>query len=105
MYEIRFRTATGDVHAVEATPGQTVMEIAVQEGIPGILAECGGAATCATCHVYVDDGFAERVGPPGDLEDDMLDEVDERRSTSRLACQIDFSESLDGLLVEVAGQS
>lgn len=103
MSTIQFLTPAGDSVVLDAQPGNSVMEIAVQEGVSGIVAECGGAAACATCHVYVDPDFADRVGPPGELEDDMLDEaLAERRASSRLACQIEFADCLDGLRVEIA---
>lgn len=77
------------------------MATAVKNGVPGIVGECGGNLSCATCHVYVDEDFLTRVGPPGDLEDDMLDlGVADRRATSRLSCQIKVAEALEGLIVE-----
>jgi 2Fe-2S ferredoxin len=77
------------------------MVAAVRNGIPGIIGECGGNISCATCHVYVDEDFVPLVGPPGDFEDDMLDlAVSERRTTSRLSCQISLTDALDGLVVE-----
>lgn len=103
MPTIHFLTPDGETYDLEARAGSSVMEVAVQEGVPGIVAECGGAAACATCHVYVDTRFVELVGPPGDLEDDMLDgTMAERKHVSRLACQIEVEEKLDGLWVEIA---
>ncbi|MFE5708429.1 (2Fe-2S)-binding protein [Rhodococcus sp. ACS1] len=103
MSTIQFVTPQGEAHTLEAEPGTSVMEIAVQDGVPGIVAECGGAGACATCHIYIDPEYADRVGPPGDLEDDMLDgTMAERRNTSRLACQIEFHHGLDGLRIEIA---
>jgi 2Fe-2S ferredoxin len=78
------------------------MTAAVRNGIPGIVGECGGNASCATCHVWVRPEFKERVGEPGDMEDDLLDlGVGERRETSRLGCQIEVTDELDGLVVDV----
>jgi 2Fe-2S ferredoxin len=105
MSTIQFLTPDGHTYVLEGRCGSSVMEIAVQEGVPGIIAECGGAAACATCHVYVEPSFVERVGPPGDLEDDMLDgTTSERRSSSRLACQIEFHDGLDGMTIEIASE-
>ncbi len=95
-------TAAGREWAVDAAAGDTVMSAAVRNGVPGIIAECGGNCSCATCHVYVGEGFAGLVGPPGDMEEDLLDlAVSERRPTSRLACQIPLTDALDGLVVEI----
>ncbi len=100
---VNFATAGMAAVGVPATVGSSVMEIAIQNDVPGIVAECGGAGACATCHVYVAPAYAELVGPPGDLEDDMLDgTMSPRRPTSRLACQIQFAPDLDGLEVEIA---
>ncbi|AWM23990.1 2Fe-2S ferredoxin [Sinorhizobium fredii] len=77
------------------------MENAVRNSVPGIEAECGGACACATCHVYVDDDWMDRVGPPNDIEKDMLDFAYDVRENSRLACQIRLSEAIDGLSVKV----
>ena len=100
---VHFLAADGARFDVGATPGSSVMEIAVQNDVPGIIAECGGAGACATCHVYVAQAYADLVGAPGDLEDDMLDgTLSARRETSRLACQIPFTTDLDGLEVEIA---
>ncbi len=73
----------------------------MRNSIPGIDAECGGACACATCHVYVDDAWSERVGGPEPMEEDMLDFAFDVRPTSRLSCQIKMSDDLDGLVVHV----
>lgn len=79
--------------------GRSVMEIARSNGVPGIDADCGGVCACATCHVYVDAAFLEKLPPMTDCEEPMLEFVDDRRTNSRLACQIEFNELLDGLRV------
>lgn len=99
MVKIIFRDHTGHSQEVEAEPGSTVMEAAIRNGIPGILAECGGACACATCHVYVDEAFMPLVGDPEPMEEDMLDFAFDVRPTSRLSCQIRVRENLDGLIV------
>ena len=82
------------------------MAAAVRNGIPGIIGECGGNCSCATCHVYVDDDFSASVGGAGDMEDDLLDlgVAADRRDTSRLSCQIPVTEDLDGLTVHVPAE-
>lgn len=85
----------------DANAGVTVMEAAIRSQIPGIDAECGGACACATCHVYVDDAWAERVGPPSEMEEDMLDFAYDVRPTSRLSCQMKLRDAWDGLVVHV----
>jgi len=99
MVKIIFRDHTGHNREAEAEPGSTVMEAAIRNGIPGILAECGGACACATCHVYVEEAFMSEVGEPEPMEEDMLDFAFDVRPTSRLSCQIRVRESLDGLIV------
>jgi 2Fe-2S ferredoxin len=92
----------GDERSVDATAGESVMAAAVKNGVPGIIGECGGNASCATCHVWVEDEFLPLVGTPGDTEEDLLDlGVADRREGSRLSCQIAMTEELDGLTVVV----
>ena len=91
----------GTRHELEAAPGSTVMENAIRNSINGILAECGGACACATCHVYVDEAFADKAGKPDPMEEDMLDFAYDVRPTSRLSCQIKMNDALDGLIVHV----
>lgn len=102
MPKVIYRYADGSERIVEAGPGLSVMEAAARNGVPGIVAECGGHCSCATCHVYVDDGYRDAVGPPGELEEDLLEfGVSERRAGSRLSCQIELDDGLDGLTVEI----
>ncbi|MET7398233.1 2Fe-2S iron-sulfur cluster-binding protein [Dactylosporangium sp. NPDC005572] len=102
MPKVTFVALDGSRRTIDATAGDSVMATAVRNGVPGIIGECGGNVSCATCHVYVDDDFASRVGPPGDMEDDMLDlAVSDRRATSRLSCQIKMTDAVDGLTVEI----
>ncbi len=104
MATITFVEADGTRHEVEAENGSTVMEAALGAGIAGIAAECGGAATCATCHVYLEDGWREKAGPPTMMEEDMLDFAFEVGPNSRLSCQITVSDEFDGLVVRVPSQ-
>jgi ferredoxin, 2Fe-2S len=102
LSKVIYTGADGREWSVDAAAGDTVMSAAVRNGVPGIVAECGGNCSCATCHVYVGEPFAALVGPPGDMEEDLLDlAVAERRATSRLACQIPLTDALDGLVVEI----
>ena len=83
--------------------GATLMETARAAGVAGILAECGGACSCATCHVYISEEWLQRVGMPNSVEADMLDMVDDiRMPNSRLSCQVALTQELDGLAVTVA---
>lgn len=91
----------GVEHRVEGVEGWRVMEIIREHGLP-IKAECGGACACATCHVYVDAAWVERIAPKRDEEEDMLDEAMDVRENSRLSCQIIMSEELNGLKVFLA---
>ena len=104
MPKVTYIEPDGTVREVSAPKGISAMEAAIDNGVEGIVAECGGAASCATCHVYVDPGWAEKVPPPDSQEDGMLDCVLDRRPTSRLSCQIVLTDDLDGLVVQVADQ-
>jgi 2Fe-2S ferredoxin len=99
MPKITFIDHDGTEHTVEAELGSTVMETALKNDIGGIVAECGGACTCATCLVHVDAKWFPLVGPPSAEEEDMLDFAFEVKETSRLSCQIKVTEELDGLIV------
>jgi len=86
----------GQEHELEGLDGWRAMEVIRDWGL-NIKAECGGAASCATCHVYVDDAWLDRLAAPGDDEEDLLYTARDRRPNSRLSCQILLSEDLDGL--------
>lgn len=101
MAKIHFVDHSGETRTIEVENGATVMEAAIRNAIPGIEAECGGACACATCHVYVDDAWAEAVGAPSAMEEDMLDFAHDVRPTSRLSCQIKMTDALEGLVVQV----
>ena len=101
MPKITYISSEGETFEVEAEVGSTVMENGVRNLVPGIEAECGGACACATCHVYVDEAFADVVGGPSPMEEDMLDFAYDVRPTSRLSCQIKVTDELDGLVVRV----
>ena len=101
MTKIVYVEPDGERIETEGENGATVMETAILNGVPGIVAECGGACSCATCHVYVDEAWADIVGGPSAMEEDMLDFAYDVRPTSRLSCQIKVRDALDGLLVRV----
>ncbi len=87
----------------QADTGEKLRDIACENNVPGILGECGGHASCGTCHVVVDDTWIDRTGrtEPDSLEDGLLDMYDTRQPNSRLSCQIILSEDLDGLVVRI----
>ena len=94
----------GEILELEAVPGWRVMEIIRDYGLP-IKAECGGACACATCHVYVDEAWSEKLPKKREDEEEMLDEAFNLQDNSRLSCQIIMDEELDGLHVTLADYS
>lgn len=101
MPKITFVEHDGTEHVVDAGTGGSVMQAAIDNLVPGIDADCGGECACATCHVMIADEWNETVGAPGEREDEMLDLTPERESNSRLSCQIEIREELDGLVVKM----
>src|SRR6185437_10315537 len=101
MTKITYVEPDGERIEAEGENGSTVMETAILNGVPGIVAECGGACSCATCHVYVDAAWTDVVGGPSPMEEDMLDFAFEVKETSRLSCQIKVRDEIDGLGVHV----
>lgn len=102
MVQITFVQPDGNRTIVEADEGASVMETAVNNGVDGIFAECGGAMMCATCHCYVDEAWAGKTGGRVDGEEDMLEcAAAGLRETSRLSCQLKVSGDLDGLVVHL----
>lgn len=101
MPKITYIEFNGTPHEVDVPPGLSVMEGAIDNNVPGIEAECGGACSCATCHVYVDPAWVETTGSAGHLEKDMLECAMDLRDNSRLSCQIEVSDDLDGLIVKM----
>ena len=99
MVQINFIDFTGQTRTVSAEEGSTVMETAQRENVPGIEAECGGACACATCHVYVDDAWLDKIPAAQPMEEDMLDFAFDVRPNSRLSCQIRVTPDIDGLVV------
>ena len=101
MAKITYIEHDGTEHAIDVKPGLSVMEGAVKNNIPGIDADCGGACACATCHVYVDDAWADKTGKASVMEESMLDFANDLQPTSRLSCQIIVSDALDGLIIRM----
>ncbi|WP_419816004.1 2Fe-2S iron-sulfur cluster-binding protein [Glacieibacterium sp.] len=99
MPKVTFIAADGGVRTVDAPVGHSVMEAAIDNGVPGIDGDCGGNCACATCHVHVDAAWLAFTGSRSDMEESMLDFAEGLAPDSRLACQIDLSDALDGLIV------
>ena len=102
MPKLTVITRAGDEKTVEAETGISVMENIPDAGFDELLALCGGSCSCATCHVHVDEDWMDAVGPPNDDEDDLLESSDHKQPNSRLSCQIEMSDDLDGLKVQIA---
>jgi 2Fe-2S ferredoxin len=97
-----FQSPDGTQRKVLAQSGSSLMQAATAHGVAGIVAECGGNAACATCHVYIDPNQTDLVGPPNDVEEEMLDfTAADRRPNSRLSCQIQISDAMEGLIAEL----
>lgn len=101
MVKITYIEHDGTGHTVEVGLGLSVMEGAIGNGIPGIDADCGGGCACATCHVYVDPGWEEKIAVPTLKESDMLEFAEAVSRNSRLSCQIPVTPELDGLVVRL----
>ena len=101
MARITYIEFDGTPHEVDVPPGLSVMEGAIDNNIPGIEAECGGMCSCATCHVYVDPAWKDATGSPNGIEKDMLESALDLEETSRLSCQIEVKDELDGLIVRM----
>ena len=91
----------GGQFEADVPSGNTVMEGAVNNGIDGILAECGGALSCATCHVYVDEAWVDKMKPADEMEQDMLEVVSGPKENSRLSCQLHITDEMEGLIVHL----
>jgi len=102
MPKITVISRDGEARDVEAENDLTLMEVIRDNGFDELLALCGGCCSCATCHVHVDPAFAEKVGKMGEDEDDLLESTEHRNETSRLSCQIEVSDALEGLIVTIA---
>ena len=101
MPKITYIEHDGKSHTLEVANGLSVMEGAVQNDIPGIDADCGGSCACATCHVYVDEKWFNKLSKKDSAEEDMLDMAIEPNKFSRLGCQITVNDDLDGMVVKM----
>ena len=99
MPKITYNDFQGNSKTIEVDNGLSVMEGAIQKDIPGIDADCGGSMACATCHVYVEDKWFDKIPKAEDAENDMIDMAFEPKKNSRLSCQIIVTDDLDGLEV------
>ena len=102
MPKLTVVTREGDEREIEGEAGLSVMEVIRDAGIDELLALCGGCCSCATCHIKIDPAFADKLPPMSEDENDLLDSSDHRDATSRLSCQVPFSEALEGVRIEIA---
>lgn len=103
MPKVTYIEHDGTTHEIDVPVGENVMRGALYNGVDGIVGECGGALSCATCHCYVDDAWADKVGGPAcETEEELLEQAAaEVTPTSRLSCQIEMTDALDGLVVRL----
>ncbi|SMX67677.1 ferredoxin, 2Fe-2S [Brevibacterium sp. 239c] len=96
MPTVHFTDSEGTTRDIDANPGDSVMETAVRNGVPGIVAECGGSLSCATCHVFVDENQLDELDPMSEMEDEMLyGTTEDREDNSRLSCQLKVTDATD----------
>lgn len=101
MTNIIFETADGSMQTVDAVDGTTIMQTAVDNGIEAIVAECGGACSCATCHCYIEESFLTKLSATGEIEQALIDYAVNPQPNSRLSCQILVSPDLEGMIVRL----
>jgi 2Fe-2S ferredoxin len=101
MSKIKFIEFNGNEHSVEGIIGESLMEIALSNDVPGIEADCGGSCACGTCHVYIENDWLDKLEEKTDMENSMLEFTDNVNENSRLSCQIEFKDNLDGLEVRL----
>ncbi len=102
MPRVIFHGSDSERHELDVPVGQTLMEAAIDHGVAGIIGECGGACSCATCHTYINGDWLNKLPAICEMEDGILDAVRDRHANSRLACQIELTTELDGLEVQAA---
>jgi 2Fe-2S ferredoxin len=101
MVKITYIENNGTAHMIDARPGLSLMENAVKNCVPGIVGECGGSAACGTCRIYVDAEWLAKMNEPGTKELPVIEFVGDRNPGVRLSCQIEVTETLDGLRVRM----
>lgn len=99
MPTITFINHLGQSHEVCAISGYSLMETAVDNGVAGVVADCGGACSCATCHVYIDPGWVAQLPDPDASEQELLEFAIDLKDNSRLSCQVEITEEMDGMVV------
>ncbi len=99
MPKITYIDHAGSERTVDGVVGDTLMETAISNDLPGIEADCGGACACATCHIYISQEWTDSIAKAQELEKEMLSVAEEVRDTSRLSCQITITQDMDGLIV------
>jgi ferredoxin, 2Fe-2S len=101
MARITYIEFTGKKHELDITPGLSIMQGAIANNVRGVIAECGGACSCATCHVYIDESWVDRLEKKSEEEEAMLDAVCDQQPNSRLSCQIKVTAEIEGLIVKL----
>ena len=101
MALVKFITHDGNEFEANVNVGDTIMTAAIDNGIDAIIAECGGACSCATCHCYIDEAWNDKLSPAEEIEKDMLECALDPKPTSRLSCQVTMTEELDGIVVHL----
>jgi 2Fe-2S ferredoxin len=102
MAQLKIVSQSGETRTVEAGQGRTVMEAIRDNGFDEMLALCGGCCSCATCHVFVEEAFADKLPPMSEDESDLLDSSSHRAANSRLSCQLPVTEAIDGITITLA---
>ncbi len=98
---LKYVSHSGEINEVEVASGTSIMQGAVNNMIDGIIAECGGSCSCATCHCYIDDAWIDKIPGPSGMEKDMLECVREPKENSRLSCQVTVTEEMEGLTIHL----
>ena len=101
MPTVTYVEANGQSHEIDIASGVSLMQGAVDNMIDGIVAECGGACACATCHCYIDDSWVDKLEPASEMEKDLLDCVTDPKDNSRLSCQVKMTDALNGLVIHL----
>lgn len=101
MVKVRFALPDGSIRDLAGREGESIMQVATRDDIPGIIGECGGEMSCATCHVHVTADWRARLRPPSQDETDLVEISDDYTNESRLSCQIKLRPEIDGIMVSV----
>lgn len=101
MTRVTYIEFSGDEHELEVASGTSVMQAALDNNIRGIVADCGGSCSCATCHVYIDEKWLDKVSEKSEMEEILLEEVCDPQDNSRLSCQIEINDALEGMVIRV----